>query len=156
MASHKPLLRGEENMQEEVIVHYERSQESSTGSTSTDASGPNALGQASDARAAASSKKKNEKRGGRRSNTKHLVEVEKTAEDDAAGKGNALLLSFLAMVIVGLGNKLFQIFETIPMHNYPFFLSLMTTFIYIPQRVLCAELALSARYRLHVARSSHL
>ena len=43
-----------------------------------------------------------------------------------------LLFSFLAMVIVGLGNKLFQIFETIPMHNYPYFLSLMTTFIYIP------------------------
>ena len=40
MASRKPLLRknndtdGEE-IQEEVIVHYERSQENSTGSTST-------------------------------------------------------------------------------------------------------------------------
>ena len=138
MASRKPLLRknndtdGEE-IQEEVIVHYERSQESSTGSTSTDASGPSALRQASSARAAAAvSKKRKEKRRRLRTNTEELLEVEKTAEDDAAGKGNALLLSFLAMVIVGLGNKLFQIFETIPMHNYPFFLSLMTTFIYIP------------------------
>ena len=60
------------------------------------------------------------------------MELEKENTKTAEKKGNALLLSFLAMVVVGLGNKLFQIFETIPMHNYPFFLSLMTTFVYIP------------------------
>ena len=36
------------------------------------------------------------------------------------------------MVVVGLGNKLFQIFETGPMHNYPFFLNFLATFIYVP------------------------
>ena len=47
-------------------------------------------------------------------------------------KGNALALSFVLMVIVGLGNKLFQIFQTGPMHNYPFFLNFLSTFIYVP------------------------
>ncbi|KAF4034929.1 Chloroquine-resistance transporter-like protein [Phytophthora infestans] len=43
-----------------------------------------------------------------------------------------LLVSFVAMVFVGLGNKIFQKLQTIPMHNYPTFLNLLTTFIYIP------------------------
>ncbi|CEG42496.1 UAA transporter [Plasmopara halstedii] len=43
-----------------------------------------------------------------------------------------LLVSFVAMVFVGLGNKIFQKLQTIPMHNYPAFLNLLTTFVYIP------------------------
>ncbi|CAH0517552.1 unnamed protein product [Peronospora belbahrii] len=43
-----------------------------------------------------------------------------------------LLVSFIAMVFVGLGNKIFQKLQTIPMHNYPTFLNLLTTFVYIP------------------------
>ncbi|KAG2831014.1 hypothetical protein PC129_g11391 [Phytophthora cactorum] len=43
-----------------------------------------------------------------------------------------LLVSFVAMVFVGLGNKIFQKLQTIPMHNYPTFLNLLTTFVYIP------------------------
>eukprot|EP00752_Nemacystus_decipiens_P011032 g9801.t1 len=43
-----------------------------------------------------------------------------------------LLLSFAAMVFVSLANKVFQKLETIPMYNYPNFLSLFTTFVYIP------------------------
>lgn len=40
-----------------------------------------------------------------------------------------LLLSFAAMVFVSLANKVFQKLETIPMYNYPNFLSLFTTFV---------------------------
>lgn len=57
-----------------------------------------------------------------------------------------LFASFLLMIVIGLGNKIFQKLQTIPMyikiylyymltkrrHNYPFFLNLMSTFIYIP------------------------
>lgn len=46
-----------------------------------------------------------------------------------------LLLSFAAMVFVSLANKVFQKLETIPMYNYPNFLSLFTTFVCeCPQR----------------------
>eukprot|EP00946_MAST-07B_sp_MAST-7B-sp1_P005121 g5121.t1 len=55
-----------------------------------------------------------------------------TQEKTGSSKGNALALSFILMVVVGLGNKLFQIFETGPMHNYPFFLNFLATFIYVP------------------------
>ena len=50
------------------------------------------------------------------------------------GKDNTrmLVVSFVLMVFVGLGNKVFQKLMTIPMHNYPNYLNLMTTFIYIP------------------------
>jgi hypothetical protein len=44
----------------------------------------------------------------------------------------ALLWSFCAMVVIGLGNKIFQKLQTIPMYNYPNFLNLLTTFMYIP------------------------
>ena len=36
------------------------------------------------------------------------------------------------MIFVGLGNKIFQKLETIPMYNYPNFLNLLTTGMYIP------------------------
>merc|ERR1711959_497243 len=49
-----------------------------------------------------------------------------------ASKARQLLLSFLAMVFIGLGNKLFQKFQTGPMYHYPFLLNLLTTFIYVP------------------------
>lgn len=59
-----------------------------------------------------------------------------------AGEGNSttddkkdnrkLAIVFIAMVFVGLGNKIFQKLMTIPMHNYPNFLNLLTTFIYLP------------------------
>jgi hypothetical protein len=52
--------------------------------------------------------------------------------DTSGGRSKALALSFVLMVVVGLGNKLFQIFETGPMHNYPFFLNFLSTFIYVP------------------------
>ena len=53
---------------------------------------------------------------------------------DANEKKNAklLLLSFFAMVFIGLGNKVMQKVQTEPMKNYPYFLNLYTTFIFIP------------------------
>ncbi|TMW62398.1 hypothetical protein Poli38472_009891 [Pythium oligandrum] len=47
-------------------------------------------------------------------------------------RSSKLVVSFVAMVFVGLGNKIFQKLQTIPMHNYPMFLNLLTTFVYIP------------------------
>lgn len=43
-----------------------------------------------------------------------------------------LLISFLAMIVIGLGNKIFQKLQTLPMYNYAYFLSIYVTFIYIP------------------------
>mmetsp|Transcript_40571 Transcript_40571/g.84740 ORF Transcript_40571/g.84740 Transcript_40571/m.84740 type:complete len:391 (-) Transcript_40571:337-1509(-) len=43
-----------------------------------------------------------------------------------------LILSFVAMVFVGLGNKVMQKVQTEPMKNYPYFLNIYTTFIFIP------------------------
>merc|ERR1711865_568214 len=51
-------------------------------------------------------------------------------EDEPEGRG--LLVAFLAMVVVGLGNKVFQKLQTRPMYNYPFLQSLLSTFVYIP------------------------
>ena len=51
-----------------------------------------------------------------------------TKEKDA----KMLAIVFVAMVFVGLGNKIFQKLMTIPMRNYPNFLNLLTTFIYLP------------------------
>ena len=36
------------------------------------------------------------------------------------------------MVFVGLGNKVMQKVQTEPMKNYPYFLNIYTTFIFIP------------------------
>lgn len=49
-----------------------------------------------------------------------------------AASGNELVIYFCCMVGIGLGNKIFSKLETIPMYNYPNFLNLLTTFIYIP------------------------
>jgi CRT-like, chloroquine-resistance transporter-like len=43
--------------------------------------------------------------------------------------GNMLLITFVSMVFIGLGNKVFNKLMTIPMHNYPNFLNLLTTFV---------------------------
>jgi len=53
-------------------------------------------------------------------------------QDKKAGRSTALLISFLLMVVIGLGNKIFQKLQTLPMYNYAYFLSIYVTFIYIP------------------------
>ena len=47
-------------------------------------------------------------------------------------KKSLLAVIFVSMVFVGLGNKVFNKLMTIPMYNYPNFLNLLTTFVYIP------------------------
>ena len=51
---------------------------------------------------------------------------------DRPANNKALLISFLAMIVVGLGNKIFNVLQFIPMYNYPLFINLLTTFVYIP------------------------
>jgi drug/metabolite transporter (DMT)-like permease len=57
---------------------------------------------------------------------------EKLTKEQQLAKDRMLMVVFVAMVFVGLGNKVFNKLMTIPMHNYPNFLNLMTTFIYVP------------------------
>lgn len=47
-------------------------------------------------------------------------------------KDRMLMIIFVCMVFVGLGNKVFNKLMTIPMHNYANFLNLLTTFVYVP------------------------
>jgi len=58
------------------------------------------------------------------------VTEEKVTEEKH--KQKMLIVSFLLLVVVGLGNKIFQKLQTLPMYNYPYFLGLFVTFFYIP------------------------
>jgi len=63
------------------------------------------------------------------------INTEKTPLVDgkpAQDRTRLLIISFLLMVVIGLGNKVFQKLETYPMYNYPYFLNMLTTFVYIP------------------------
>lgn len=42
------------------------------------------------------------------------------------------VIAFIAMIFIGTGNRIFMKLQTYPMHDYPFFLTMLTTFIYIP------------------------
>eukprot|EP01031_Cornospumella_fuschlensis_P033119 gene33119-40062_t len=55
-----------------------------------------------------------------------------------------LAIVFVGMVVIGLGNKVFNKLMTIPMYNYPNFLNLLTSFVYIP--VCFAYIIPMARY----------
>ena len=61
-----------------------------------------------------------------------LILPEETPQGQKEKDGRLLMISFCAMVVVGLGNKVFNKLMTIPMHNYPNFLNLLTSFVYIP------------------------
>ncbi len=51
-----------------------------------------------------------------------------TAADDS----RRLTFAFVVMVIVGTGNRIFMKLQTYPMYDYPFFLNVLTTFVYVP------------------------
>jgi len=55
-----------------------------------------------------------------------------TAQMSESKRKRALLVSFIGLVVIGLGNKIFQKLQARPMYNYPYFLSVYVTFIYIP------------------------
>lgn len=41
-------------------------------------------------------------------------------------------MAFVLMIFVGTGNRIFMKLQTYPMYNYPFFLTMLSTFIYVP------------------------
>jgi hypothetical protein len=63
-----------------------------------------------------------------------LDDDEDSAVAAAAKKNeaNILVIVFLGLVVIGLGNKVFNKLMTIPMYNYPNFLNLLTSFVFIP------------------------
>lgn len=42
------------------------------------------------------------------------------------------IMAFIVMIFVGTGNRIFMKLQTYPMYNYPFFLTMLSTFIYVP------------------------
>ncbi len=51
-----------------------------------------------------------------------------TTADDSRRLG----LAFVVMVIVGTGNRIFMKLQTYPMYDYPLFLNVLTTIVYVP------------------------
>lgn len=56
-------------------------------------------------------------------------EKEESVKDD---NGSTLIVAFLLMLVFQLGNRIFGRLETYPMHNYPLFINMVSTFIYVP------------------------
>lgn len=80
---------------------------------------------------------------GPREEDEAAAELAELAKPDKADN-KTLAAVFIGMVIVGLGNKVFNKLMTIPMYNYPNFLNLLTSFVYIP--VCFAYIIPMARY----------
>lgn len=53
-------------------------------------------------------------------------------EDAKEEKGTTLLIAFLLMLFFQLGNRIFGRLQTFPMHNYPLFMNMLSTCIYVP------------------------
>lgn len=89
-----------------------------------------------------------------------FAEKEARKKQEEQRKSRQLAISFIAMVIVGLGNKIFQVrlpgdklavdmllrpspvcrvqvLQTYPMNNYPLFTNTLTTFVYLPASFAC-------------------
>jgi hypothetical protein len=62
----------------------------------------------------------------------HNVDDQNLVAVEQRKTGLLHLLIFLFLLLFGLGNRVFNKIQTIPMNNYPLFLSIYTTFIYIP------------------------
>lgn len=82
------------------------------------------------------------------------LDLLKSTDDDsksASGEkdNKALTLVFLAMVGIGLGNKVFNKLMTIPMYNYPNFLNLLTSFVYVP---VCFAYIIPMSYYGHIPK----
>jgi uncharacterized membrane protein len=62
------------------------------------------------------------------------IETRKEDNDDEEEKeaSSALVTSFMLMIVFQLGNRLFGKLETYPMHNYPLFLNVASTILYLP------------------------
>lgn len=54
------------------------------------------------------------------------------AETKDEEKSSTLVVAFFLMLVFQLGNRIFGRLETFPMHNYPLFMNMLSTVIYIP------------------------
>lgn len=55
---------------------------------------------------------------------------------DESKRSKYLLISFVLMIFIGLGNRILNILQFVPMQNYPLFVNLLTTFAYLPTSLL--------------------
>lgn len=61
-----------------------------------------------------------------------ITVAESEVKDDKEEKGTTLVVAFFMMLLFQLGNRIFGRLETFPMHNYPIFMNMLSTVIYIP------------------------
>jgi len=89
-----------------------------------------------------------EKKSRKRKKNLSIQTIEEEESEEEEYKARMLLISFIAMIIISMGNRVFQKLQTIPMlemnhviefsvfvffrHDYPMFLNLLSTFIYVP------------------------
>ena len=67
--------------------------------------------------------------------TKPKIITNPTPSDDDDVKeenGSTLMIAFCLMLFFQLGNRIFGRLETFPMHNYPLFMNILSTLIYVP------------------------
>jgi uncharacterized membrane protein len=59
--------------------------------------------------------------------------TEAEESDDTVEKDNKVLaIAFVMMIVFQLGNRIFGKLQTFPMHNYPLFMNMMSSVIYVP------------------------
>ena len=61
-----------------------------------------------------------------------LINDDDDDSNEKEDKGSTLVIAFLLMLLFQLGNRIFGRLETFPMHNYPIFMNMLSTFIYVP------------------------
>jgi hypothetical protein len=69
------------------------------------------------------------------SNKKVVSKFEVEDEEESSesqDSGNTLVIAFILMLFFQLGNRIFGRLSTYPMHNYPFFMNIMSIVIYVP------------------------
>ena len=62
---------------------------------------------------------------------KPLDTIQENKEDEESDT-QTLAIAFLLMIFFQLGNRIFAKLATYPMHNYPLYMNLMSTVVYIP------------------------
>lgn len=55
-----------------------------------------------------------------------------TTTSNEAKRSRLLLISFFSMLLVGVANRVLSVLQYAPMQNYPLFINMYTTFMYIP------------------------
>lgn len=64
--------------------------------------------------------------------TKRVTTETNDEDDEKDEKGSTMLIAFISMLVFALGNRIFGRLYTFPMHNYPIFMNLLSTFYFIP------------------------